>query len=155
MTNLTTSEGRGGGVCISLIGKKPLFLYSLFLFYLLQCTLLDFPPFSSLSSLPFLSCCHRKTTYGSGNVMHDNREMFSLWNETIYCNFLSFEYWNMEFFPIKDMQTPPPPPEVVKILWKMQYVLYKMGKIILKILQFLFIELWVRIHRRLGSFSVQ
>ena len=98
----------GGGLHI-LNWEKPLFLYSLFLFYLLQCTLLDFLPFSSLSSLPFLSCCHRKTTYGSGNVMHDNREMFSLWNETIWCNFLSFEYWNVEFFPIKDMQTPPPP----------------------------------------------
>ena len=36
--------------------------YFLFIFYLLRCTLPDFPSVSSLAPLPFLSCCYQTTT---------------------------------------------------------------------------------------------
>ena len=37
-------------------------LYFLLIFHLPRCTLLNFPSVSSLTSLPFLSCCHRTAT---------------------------------------------------------------------------------------------
>ena len=38
-----------------------LYLYLFFIFYLSRYNLPDFPSVSSLTSLPFLSCCHRTT----------------------------------------------------------------------------------------------
>ena len=40
-----------------------LLLNFLFIFYFPLCTLPDFPSISPQASLPFLSCCHRTTTY--------------------------------------------------------------------------------------------
>ena len=39
-----------------------LLMYFLFILYLIRCTLLDLPSVSSLASMPFLSCYHRRTT---------------------------------------------------------------------------------------------
>ena len=55
-----------GGSC--LIFSVP-FSYFLFIFYLPQCTLPDFPSDSSLASLQFLSSCHRATTCCRTNII--------------------------------------------------------------------------------------
>ena len=39
-----------------------IFSYFLFIFYFPRCALPDFPSVSSLTSLPFSPCCHRRTT---------------------------------------------------------------------------------------------
>ena len=49
----------------------------------------------------------------------------------------------------------PPPSEVVRFLWKMRNVLNRMKNYIIFFLRFSFFELWVKIHRKLGSFWVQ
>ena len=52
-----------------------LLLYFLFIFYLPRFTLPDFTSMSSQTSSPFLSCCHRTTTY----VNSKTTSMFIHW----------------------------------------------------------------------------
>ena len=52
---------------------------------------------------------------------------------------------NMGFFPVKDMQTPPPS-LLISLLWMMESVLYSMGEIMKKFSDLYFSSY----HRKLG-----
>ena len=79
-----------------------LLLYLLFIFYLPRCTLPDFPSVSSLTSLPFLSCCHQTTivekTSFTINVI-DNSTEYSDYKKVF--GFSKYSYFqNIQIFKI-------------------------------------------------------
>jgi len=61
LTRVTSPQNSNTGSSL-LIFSVP-FSYFLLIFHLPRCTLPDFPPVSSLASLPFLSCCHHSKTF--------------------------------------------------------------------------------------------